>query len=118
MENWMITLMMKRMVKTMEPISYLILSFMAIILILVVVIIVLTVLIVSTMRSNEKARQISRDENKDLLNRVIAKHTSDYKELTHVADTKPVSHKKTLEEQLIEEGALMPGYSNPYPREL
>lgn len=98
-----------------NPLTYVLL---AIILVLVIVILILTALIVSITRSNRKLVLEYRAENKDLLNRVLAKNTSDYKELTHVNDKKEPKLKRTLEDQLIEEGALMEGYPNPYPREL
>jgi len=93
-------------------------SLLAIIIVLVLVILILTVLIVSITRSNKKLVLEYRAESKDLLNRLLSKNTTDYKELTHVGDIKEPKAKRTLEDQLIEEGALIQGYPNPYPREL
>lgn len=93
-------------------------ALLVVIFVLLVLILVLAALLAHTVKANQKDKQELKAENKDLLNRVLAKTTSEYKELTHVADAKEPIKKKTLEDQLIEEGALMQGYPNPYPREL
>ena len=89
-----------------------------VVILLVLIILALIVLVMHITKTNQKDKQELKAENKDLLNRVIAKNTNDYKELTHVADPKEQPKRKSLEDQLIEEGALMEGYPSPYPREL
>lgn len=93
------------------------LSMLTAIVLLLILVVVLAVLLMAVTKANQKDRQDLKAENKDLLNRVLAKNTGEYKQLTNIKDL-PEKPKRTLEDQLIEEGALIQGYPNPYPREL
>jgi hypothetical protein len=86
--------------------------------VLLSVIVFLIVLIALQTSANRKDVLELKAENKDLLNRLLAKSTSDYKALTHVKEVEEPKYKKSFEEQLMEEGALIPGYPSPYPRDL
>lgn len=60
-----------------------------------------------------------KQERKDLINRILSKSTSDYRELTKVGNLKdseeaPKKHVNPLDEQLQQMGALKPGAMNTY----
>ena len=96
----------------------LICALLFIIIVLVIVLLIVVSQISKIQKSSREEKTELKAENKDLLNRLLAKNTQEYKALSNITD-KPIRPQvETLEEQLIRTGAMLPNGRNPYPNEL